>query len=72
LRADHRGRKREKIAHETRVRNRNTDAPRHPKVQLNLVIRKILARIQAAGVNGFVKGSSRMQYDAEAKPAGLR
>src|SRR6266496_3162002 len=50
---------------------RNSDAARHLKLQLNLVFRKNLARIQAAGVNGFVKGSSssNMQDDTEAKPA---
>jgi len=37
------------------VQNRNTDVLRHFKMQLNLVIQKKLARIQAAGVNGFVK-----------------
>jgi len=52
------------------VLNRNTDAQRHPKLQLNLVFRKNLARIQAAGVIGFVKGSSNMWCDTEAKPAG--
>jgi len=42
------------------VRIRNTDAVRHMKSQLNLVFQKKLARIQAAGVNGFVKS----QYDS--------
>ena len=51
------------------VLNRNSDAARHLKPQLNLVFRKNLARIQAAGVNGFVKGSSNMNHDTEAKPA---
>jgi hypothetical protein len=39
------------------VLNRNTDVQHHPKSQLNLEFQKKLARIQAAGVNGFVKGS---------------
>ena len=52
------------------VRIRNSDAQRHPNLQLNLVIQKKVARIQAAGVNGFVKGSSKMRYDTDAKPAG--
>jgi hypothetical protein len=51
------------------VHIRNSDAPRHLKPQLNLVFRKNLARIQAAGVNGFVKGSSTMHHDTEPKPA---
>src|SRR5215475_11173144 len=40
------------------VRNHNSDAARHLKMHLSLVIQKKVARIQAAGVNGFVKGSS--------------
>jgi hypothetical protein len=35
---------------------RNTDVQHRPKSQLNLEFQKKLARIQAAGVNGFVKG----------------
>jgi hypothetical protein len=45
------------------VRIRNTDAQRHPNLQLNLVIQKKVARIQAAGVNGFVKGSTEIMDD---------
>ena len=41
----------------SRVQNRNTDVERHFKMQLNLVFQKKLARIQAAGVNGFVKST---------------
>jgi hypothetical protein len=52
------------------VRIRNSDAQRHPNLQLNLVIQKKMARIQAAGVNGFVKGSTEIMGDAETKPAG--
>jgi hypothetical protein len=52
------------------VRIRNSDAQRHPKLQLNLVIQKKLARIQAAGVNGFVKGSTEIVGDAKTEPAG--
>jgi hypothetical protein len=33
-------------------------------LQLNLVIQKKVARIQAAGVNGFVKGSTEIMGDA--------
>jgi hypothetical protein len=50
------------------VQNRNTDVQRHMKVQLNLVFRKKLARIQAAGVNAFVKSSNKSLADAK-KPA---
>jgi len=39
-----------------RVQIRNSDVPRHIKPHLNLVFRKKMARIQAAGVNGFVNG----------------
>ena len=46
------------------VRIRNSDAQRHPNLQLNLVIQKKVARIQAAGVNGFVKGSTEIMGDA--------
>jgi len=46
------------------VRIRNTDAQRHLNLQLNLVIQKKMARIQAAGVNGFVKGSTEIMGDA--------
>jgi hypothetical protein len=42
------------------VQNRNSDAQRHPKPQLNLVFRKKVARIQAAGVAGFVKRCSKL------------
>jgi hypothetical protein len=35
---------------------RNTVLQHRPKLQLNLEFQKKLARIQAAGVNGFVKG----------------
>jgi hypothetical protein len=48
-----------KIAACARVRIRNSDAQRHLKSQLDLVIQKKLARIQAAGANGFVKGSAK-------------
>jgi hypothetical protein len=51
------------------VQNRNTDVQRHMKLQLNLVFRKKLARIQAAGVNVFVKSRNKsLETDAE-KPA---
>jgi hypothetical protein len=52
------------------VQKRNTDVQRHPKPQLNLVFRKKLARIQAAGVNGFVKGSTEIMVDAQDKTGG--
>jgi hypothetical protein len=52
------------------VRIRNSDAQRHPNLQLNLVIQKKVARIQAAGVNGFVKGSTKIMGDAKTEPAG--
>jgi hypothetical protein len=52
------------------VRIRNTDAQRHPKLQLSLVIQKKMARIQAAGVNGFVKGSTEILADARDKTGG--
>ncbi len=46
-----------RFAHEKmRVQIRNTDVQRHIKQHLNLVFRKKMARIQAAGVNGFVNG----------------
>jgi hypothetical protein len=50
------------------LRNRNTDAARHPKLQLYLVIQENLARIQAAGGNGFVKSLSKeaREFDDEA------
>jgi hypothetical protein len=35
---------------------RNNELQQRPKLQLNLEFQKKLARIQAAGVNGFVKG----------------
>jgi hypothetical protein len=49
-------------------RNRNTDAARHPKLHLYLVIQENLARIQAAGGNGFVKSLSKeaREFDDEA------
>jgi hypothetical protein len=51
------------------VQKRNTDVQRHLKQQLNLVFRKKLARIQAAGVNVFVKSRNKsLETDAE-KPA---
>jgi hypothetical protein len=51
------------------VQIRNTDVQRHLKLQLNLVFRKKLARIQAAGVNVFVKSRNKsLETDAE-KPA---
>jgi hypothetical protein len=51
------------------VQNRNTDVQRHLKLQLSLVFREKLARIQAAGVNAFVKsGNKSLETDAE-KPA---
>jgi hypothetical protein len=51
------------------VRIRNSDAQRHPNLQLNLVIQKKVARIQAAGVNAFVKSSNKsLETDAK-KPA---
>jgi hypothetical protein len=52
------------------VRIRNTDAQRHLNLQLNLVIQKKMARIQAAGVNGFVKGSTEIMVDAQDKTGG--
>jgi hypothetical protein len=51
------------------VRIRNSDAQRHPKSQLNLVIQKKMARIQAAGVNGFVKGSTKTAATLLENPA---
>jgi len=54
-------RERGEIARVRDVHVRNSDAERHLKPQLNLVFRKNLARIQAAGVNGFVKGSSKKE-----------
>jgi hypothetical protein len=51
------------------VQNRNTDVQRHLKLQLSLVFREKLARIQAAGVNAFVKSRNKsLETDAE-KPA---
>jgi hypothetical protein len=52
------------------VRIRNSDAQRHPNLQLSLVIQKKMARIQAAGVNGFVKGSTEIMVDAQDKTGG--
>jgi hypothetical protein len=51
------------------VQNRNTDVQRHLKLQLNLVFRKKLARIQAAGVNAFVKSGNKSLETDTKKPA---
>jgi len=47
---------------------RNTELQHCPKSQLNLEFQKKLARIQAAGVNGFVKGH-RNAVRSAMKPA---
>jgi hypothetical protein len=53
------------------VRIRNSDVQRHPKLQLNLVIQKKMARIQAAGVNGFVKWSTKTAADNSDETGGI-
>src|SRR5271166_3434369 len=60
--------KRAKIAPRTSVLIRNTELQHRPKSQLNLEFQKKLARIQAAGVNGFVKGH-RNALRSAMKPA---
>jgi hypothetical protein len=57
-----------------RVQIRNSDVPRHSKPHLNLVFRKKMARIQAAGVNGFVNGfmNSKQKPDGDSRQPAMK